>query len=177
MANSVTGIESIMLQHWLIVVQIASIHQNLPFTRMRCWPPGRFPHVFLRLPFSCVSPFIFLISLKRFMTAKDTVENSNVCAYSSFNAHKGRARVVQVRVVKRRPERHKVKLQHKQIVGATAAAAWGFSPFQLCFNFAHIFVAYFKAQQEALNQFAGTASGRGLFLCRRRVAFSRRHFP
>lgn len=35
--------------------------------------------------------------------------------------------------------------------------------FQLCFNFAHIFVADFKAQQEALNQFAGTASGRGLF--------------
>lgn len=28
------------------------------------------------------------------MTTKDTVENSNVCAYSSFNAHKGRARVV-----------------------------------------------------------------------------------
>lgn len=129
MANSVTGIESIMLQHWLIVVQIASIHQNLTFTRMRRWPRGRFPHVFLRLPFSCVSLFIFLISLKRFMTAKDTVENSNVCAYSSFNAHKGRARVVEVRVVKRRPERHKVELQHKQIVGAAAAAAWGFSPF------------------------------------------------
>lgn len=47
--------------------------------------------VFLFLAFLFL---FFLISLKRFMTAKDTVENSNVCAYSSFNAHKGRARVV-----------------------------------------------------------------------------------
>lgn len=54
------------------------------------------------------------------MTAKDTVENSNVCAYSSFNAHKG-SKGREVRVVKRRPERHKVKLQPKQIGGAAAA--------------------------------------------------------
>lgn len=34
------------------------------------------------------------------------------------------------------------------------------------------FVAYFKAQQEALNQFAGTASGRGLFLMPPRCIFA-----
>lgn len=175
MENSVTGIKSIMLQHWLIVVQIASIHQNLPFTRMRRWPRGRFPHVFLRLAFSCVSPFIFLISLKRFMTAKDTVENSNVCAYSSFNAHKGRARVVRSEWSNGDQKDTKSNSNTNRLWGRLLLLLEAFT-FQLCFNFAHIFVAYFKAQQEALNQFAGTASGRGLFLCRR-VAFSRRHFP
>lgn len=79
--------------------------------------PGEISTCFLLLfPFLAFLFLFFLISLKRFMTAKDTVENSNVCAYSSFNAHKG-SKGRGVRVVKRRPERHKVKLQPKQIGG------------------------------------------------------------
>lgn len=78
--------------------------------------PGEISTCFPLLPFLAFLFLFFLISLKRFMTAKDSVENSNVCAYSSFNAHKG-SKGREVRVVKRRPERHKVKLQPKQIGG------------------------------------------------------------